>query len=224
MAWAANQKPPTATAKLCLLIMSSMADHEGKCWPSHNYLAEQCMVTRRTIISTLQTLESEGFISVQRRFKDNVKTSSMYTVNVKSLHNGSETISQPPSEIISHRNSHSSKQSIKHYDQTGFDRWWAVYPKKKAKKEALRIWDKIKPDGSILWADTIERTESDRDWKRGFAPNPTTYLNQERWNDEISRQPSNGTRKQVVSPATANREAGKEYFRKLAEGNGNIVG
>lgn len=67
----------------------------------------------------------------------------------------------------------------------GFDRWWSEYPRKVKKKTALEIWRRKKPDPDILIADVQNRLAKDARWKRGFVPDPTTYLTGERWNDEI---------------------------------------
>ena len=67
----------------------------------------------------------------------------------------------------------------------GFDDFWAVYPKKRKKKTALDIWRRKKPDASVLIADVRARLTSDKQWLKGFVPDPTTYLNGERWNDDM---------------------------------------
>ena len=78
-----------------------------------------------------------------------------------------------------------------------FDEFWEVYPKKRAKKDALAKWkrkglDKI---ADQLIADVKNRIENDDEWRGGFIPHPTTYINGERWNDEISK------RRQQPSPS-----------------------
>ena len=73
-----------------------------------------------------------------------------------------------------------------------FDAFWSVYPKKVDKKKALSKFAKLKPaDQQTAIDNATERAKSDDQWLRGFAPNPTTYLNGERWNDEW--QKSTGT-------------------------------
>ena len=67
----------------------------------------------------------------------------------------------------------------------GFDEFWAVYPKKRKKKTALDIWRRKKPDASVLIADVRARLAGDKQWLGGFVPDPTTYLNGERWNDDM---------------------------------------
>ena len=71
-----------------------------------------------------------------------------------------------------------------------FDEFWSLYPKKVGKKTALQKWSKLKPNEKLF--EEIMRglrnyiqTEQ---WQREggqFIPNPETFLNQERWKDEL---------------------------------------
>ena len=67
----------------------------------------------------------------------------------------------------------------------GFDSFWAAYPKKVGKGAARKAWRKLKPSGDILRA--VERQKRSKQWLREsgrYIPNPATWLNQERWDDE----------------------------------------
>lgn len=68
-----------------------------------------------------------------------------------------------------------------------FDAFWTAYPKKVEKKKALEIWKRRKLDSlaDSLIADVRGRMERDRKWIDGYIPNPTTYLNGDRWEDEM---------------------------------------
>ena len=68
---------------------------------------------------------------------------------------------------------------------TEFESWWSVYPKKVKKKQARDIWRRKKPTAEVLIADTEARMAGDGRWLEGFIPDPTTYLNGERWLDEL---------------------------------------
>jgi len=70
---------------------------------------------------------------------------------------------------------------------TDFERFWQVYPKRVKKKTALEIWKRKKPDPDTLIADVENRLANDSRWVGGFVPDPTTYLNGERWNDELEK-------------------------------------
>lgn len=71
-----------------------------------------------------------------------------------------------------------------------FADFWEAYPKKVGKQAALKAWSKLKPNAeltqSILKAVEYQRT-MDAWQKEGgrYIPNPATWLNQGRWEDEI---------------------------------------
>jgi ribosomal protein S27AE len=76
------------------------------------------------------------------------------------------------------------------FDQEKFEIFWKAYPKKKERKYALKVWEKLKVDDALF--DTImkalEAHKKSFDWTKNkgqFIPNPTTWLNGERWNDEV---------------------------------------
>lgn len=67
----------------------------------------------------------------------------------------------------------------------GFDRFWKAWPvtaRKGGKAKCLSIW---KRKGLEAKADAIvahvEKMKASDDWRGGFEPMPTTYLNQDRW-------------------------------------------
>ncbi|HHH31521.1 MAG TPA: hypothetical protein ENK57_24675 [Polyangiaceae bacterium] len=68
-----------------------------------------------------------------------------------------------------------------------FDAFWAAYPKKVGKKPCREKWRAKKLDriADRIIADVERRKREHRPWLQGFVPNPLTYLNQERWEDEI---------------------------------------
>ena len=69
-----------------------------------------------------------------------------------------------------------------------FEEWWKIYPKKVKKADAKKKWKlkKLDTKADTLIADVANRIANDSQWAGGFIPHPTTYLNGERWNDEIS--------------------------------------
>lgn len=71
----------------------------------------------------------------------------------------------------------------------GFDKFWSLYPKKKAKEAARKAWAKLKLTGALttmILAD-VEAKKRTQDWKKDggkYIPYPATYLNGKRWEDE----------------------------------------
>lgn len=79
----------------------------------------------------------------------------------------------------------------KRHGQNDFDRYWAAYPKKVKRKTAREIWMRKRPDTEAVLSD-LERRKSDKQWLDGYIPDPPTYLNQERWNDEVQAPKERG--------------------------------
>jgi len=74
-----------------------------------------------------------------------------------------------------------------------FEEFWQAYPTKKGKKPCKEIWRRKKLDSmaDTLIQDVQNRQQQDKKWKDGFIPNPQTYLNQERWEDEVEQADEN---------------------------------
>ena len=128
-----------------------------------------------------------------------------------------ETNSKQPLALLANTDTDSYSDTDKTKDRSNsFDQWWAVYPKKVKKKTALGIWKRKKLDfcKTDLCLDIENRVKSDRQWLEGFIPHPTTYLTQERWNDEIEIQ--NGKNEQ--SGKCDGRTALERWQEKLDSG------
>jgi hypothetical protein len=70
---------------------------------------------------------------------------------------------------------------------SGFETFWSLYPRKEDRKGASRSWSRVrKADHAAIMADIQRRLDTGQ-WVKGsqFIPIPTTYLNRERWTDEI---------------------------------------
>lgn len=72
----------------------------------------------------------------------------------------------------------------------GFAAFWAAYPKKKSKGQALSAWKKLKPDSSLqaLILKAVEAQKRSPDWQKDkgkYIPYPATWLNAMAWEDEV---------------------------------------
>ncbi len=73
---------------------------------------------------------------------------------------------------------------------SSFEIFWKEYPKKIGKGYARKIWQKVKPDKSLLKIilDKIAEFKQSDQWQKDsgqFIPHPATWLNQGRWEDEM---------------------------------------
>jgi len=68
-----------------------------------------------------------------------------------------------------------------------FEDFWDVWPRKTNKKKAKDVWKRRKLDAraEMIIGDVMERVEHHRPWQDGYIPHATTYLNGDRWEDEI---------------------------------------
>ena len=68
-----------------------------------------------------------------------------------------------------------------------FDLFWNEYPNKENKKKAQQIWKSKNLDSSLDdIIDFIKRAKNTDRWYKKIIPHPSTFLNQERWNDDLT--------------------------------------
>lgn len=68
----------------------------------------------------------------------------------------------------------------------GFNEFWAAYPKKTGKIYCQKIWLRDKMDVNVILP-SLKKAIASREWQKDageFIPNPSTWLNQGRWEDE----------------------------------------
>ena len=72
-----------------------------------------------------------------------------------------------------------------------FDVFWNLYDKKVSKQKAEAKWNKLKDDDRVKIIDTLPAFLA-RIKDKQFQPNPDTYLNNRRWEDELpATKPAN---------------------------------
>ena len=99
----------------------------------------------------------------------------------------------PNPNPIRESESGSVSESTPHTPQGGqtrgeaFERFWAVYPKKVGKQAAFNAFQRIKGVSVETMVKAVEYQRSTEQWQKDngrFIPNPATWLNQGRWEDE----------------------------------------
>jgi uncharacterized protein YdaU (DUF1376 family) len=68
-----------------------------------------------------------------------------------------------------------------------FESFWKIYPKKVSKENAKKAWIKIKPNDELI-AKIIKSVRDQKlsEREQQFIPHAATWLNNKRWEDEIS--------------------------------------
>lgn len=72
-----------------------------------------------------------------------------------------------------------------------FDRFWSVYPRKTAKVEARKKFDKLNPDEELLnvMINAVQQQKQSEQWTKDngqYIPHPATWIHQRRWEDETT--------------------------------------
>ena len=94
-------------------------------------------------------------------------------------------------------------QSNPNPTRESFDVFWAAYPRKVGKDAARKAFLKVKADLQTLLI-AIDHQRDSEQWKREngrYIPNPATWLNQGRWQDELPADEQKTRRKSWVEIA-----------------------
>lgn len=163
-----------------------------------------------------KVLEAKGFIKLlnddqvvlvmnwieHNKIRADRKVNSIYLPLIKNLYPELPTIEpKPRSDVDDNSRRINGGQSTvgiskdklskdKIIEDNHFSSFWDSYPRKEGKKNAEKSWLKIDPKlHDIILSALKEHCESEQWLKDGgrFIPHPATWLNQERWNDEIKR-------------------------------------
>ena len=75
-----------------------------------------------------------------------------------------------------------------------FEMFWDKYPKKTDKKKAKEKFLKLDSElfNTIMYA--LDYQIQSKQWKEGFIPNPTTWINGERWEDKLESNKAEDTK------------------------------
>ena len=107
-------------------------------------------------------------------------------------------------------------------EETGFDRFWAVYPKRVAKKAAQKAWAQLNPTqeqvekilDALAWQ-ALEPGWADNGGR--YVPYPATWLRAERWNDErVKKVDARGH----FPPCRTNTECNRKLEQEIAQRKG----
>jgi hypothetical protein len=153
-------------------------------------LSEQTGITPKIVRLRLKRLEKTGEISRKRASKYSLITICNYDEYQCSAASKGQAKGKQRASKGQHLNNVNNEKKKKEVDQNeiNFDHFWNQYPRKVAKKKARQIW-KSRDLGNGPYQ-KIMKSLSDykktEQWQeKELIPHPTTWLNQERWDDEI---------------------------------------
>ena len=193
------------------IVLYWLADHHNgetnRCFPSLKRLSECCEMSKRSVQMQIDHLKEIGLLRIEHSYRpDGQQTSNNFVLELtgnpenaseaggwqnllggvaKSARGGWQNL--PANNLVS--NNLVSKQDI----FIKFDEFFSVYPRKVGKGAAKKAWEKAieKTDADyiISSADAYAASVEGKDVK--FIPHPTTWLNQERYDDKIEMEAEN---------------------------------
>lgn len=156
--------------------------------------------TKRYIRPTEKALALWTFSSIDgniyRRKHLEMETSSTIDGNVLNygwMHLPKNTENTKNTSICANADLRKRASSQQDKTETMFNEFWQAYPKKRDKARAQKSFFKIKnlPDVFSHLMKGLEQQKASADWKKDggkYIPLPSTWLNGERWEDELPIQ------------------------------------
>ena len=144
-------------------------------------LAEELEQTQQNIRTSLKNLEKLKILTIKSTSKYSVYTIENYDIyqDPKNKLTNELTNSQPTAnQQLTTKQEHNTQET-----HNTFDLFWNEYPNKNGKAQAKKAWEKHKPSLDIIKSALSWQKES-RQWKGGFVPMASTYINNARWEDE----------------------------------------
>lgn len=200
---------------LLYALVYGFSQAEGCFTGGLQYVQDWLGCVKNTAIATLKALVDKGLIERIETEVGNIKVVYYRCKNlttgandreepVQKLNQGGAKIEPNNKEIYKDINNNPSISPLEgkcdsepdsNLDAQRFESFWSMYPKKKAKQDARKAWDKLKVDGT-LYTEIMRGLalhKKSRDWIKDdgqFIPHPASWLNGKRWEDEFEKEPT----------------------------------
>ena len=108
-------------------------------------------------------------------------------------------------------------------DEALFSRFWSVIPSQSrvAKKYARTCWKRLEITETDMEhiSKSLEKLAKSRQWSNGYAPQASTIINQQRW-DDVGQQEGEPATAPAKAPACKSCHMHKRYHEKGGPGCG----
>lgn len=199
--WALGCKTEKSSDKFVLLVLANYADQDGFCWPHVGTIAELTVLSVRAIRRCLARLDGAFLTIEKRRGTFGQQASSHYFLDLNNeIIAQTDVVSPSQGDIVAVAGCH----DVTHYNDDPsniyvnntivqndvlFDAWWKLYPRKQDKKKALAAWTKqgCEKNAESLIEALKNQIANDAQYSgdQQYIPLPSSYLNKEKYNDEI---------------------------------------
>jgi hypothetical protein len=106
-----------------------------------------------------------------------------------------------------------------------FERFWECYPRRVGRKAAWASWRKARDKPSIEQIlQAVQAAKCTKKWREGFIPNPTTWLNQGRWDDQHEEDVSKLSVAKACVPVAPRQAQGESCPPEVAARLSRLIG
>ncbi len=168
----------------------------GQCWLSYELITMATGATKDQIKHCIKYMKDEGMLATQKATRGFYITIANYDTYQDLNNYESHTESHTKATQKPHR-SHTINKNVrmkeckkKNICSMDFDKFWELYPKKKAKQDAAKAWNKLEHSEPLLSKimSSVAAHKETHDWQKEggqYIPLPATFLNGRRWMDQI---------------------------------------
>lgn len=196
-------KSLTSAAKLLYGEITALSNETGYCWASDSYFAELYGVSKTTVQNWLKNLQDCKHISKEVIYKNGSKEIDKRIIKIihepiqENLGTYPRKLENPTQENLRDNNTFNNtykENNKRKFDvQEAFVIFWDKYPNKKAKPKAMTAFkNKCKTTNQFdVILKALDAFIESNDWKKNdgmFIPHPATWLNGERWLDDVAIQ------------------------------------
>jgi uncharacterized protein YdaU (DUF1376 family) len=201
--WRANRK----AQRMSYIERGLYRELLDECWvegfiPNDiSILAEICGCPDEVMADAWQVLEScfelvdDKYINKKMESMRTEKDSERLTKSQSGKKGGdSKSLNFKPKKAIAKQVLASAKQVLalpnieekRREEYTGaFELFWEQYPRHENKSVAMKSWKKVDVELDVILK-AIEKHKQTKQWKDGVYPHASTWLNQRRWEDELT--------------------------------------
>lgn len=198
MNWALTKKQLTPSQWIVLIKLADRHNPDFGCFPSINKIADDCNISRKTVLRCLSLLEDMNLIKRESRNLPNGGiTSNFFHLNLNDEIYFDPLGQNDPTPQCQNDPTLGSKCAPKQvkdnpvnkfeiYDRL-FDDMWTKWPKKVsrpvAKASFYKACKRAKPEDIVKASKEFAEHVKNRDPQ--YIPHLSSWLNQDRWNDVI---------------------------------------
>lgn len=170
-------------------VLAGFADSETlTAFPSRGLIAKRVRTSVKSVDRALRELLEIGAIESEKRVKDGVYQSSLYTIKRGGVGTpmspGRDTGDARVGTPVTHRTITNELEPL-NYINTAFDEFWSKYPKKADKRAAFKAFRSALKRAKIedIMAGA-EKYAGDPNRELRYTKNPATWLNADAWENE----------------------------------------